>query len=319
MELAPLVWSDFNGAALPSGWAVTPWASGGGAVLSAGQLRVDGALVGTDGLYTPGRALEFVATFGSEGFQHAGLAVTFNEARWAIFSTGSGGALYARTHTGAVPTDTAAGRLVVEHAARFRIEWNAANVVFSIDGTVVATHDAVIADAMRPVVSDFAIGGQSLAVDALTFTPPVADSGVFVSRVLDAGMSAAWTSASWTVAQPAGTATSMSVRFGDTPQPDAGWTAFVSVRASGGALSQVSRYAQYQATLTSNGESTPSLADVTLNAGRGTPAVSVGDAIVAEGHAGTTTSSFTLTLPWPAASEVQVAYATVPGHGDRAD
>ena len=57
--------------------------------------------------FSAGLSLEFVGTFSNDGFEHAGLGVTLNETPWAIFSTGSGGALYARTHDGTTPTDTA--------------------------------------------------------------------------------------------------------------------------------------------------------------------------------------------------------------------
>ena len=314
VELGSSLGADFNGAAVPPGWTVSPWSVGGGAVVSAGQVVVDAALLHTDALYTPGRSVEFVATFGVEGFQHAGLAVTFNESRWAIFSTGGGGALYARTHTGAIPTDTLIPGTWLNAPHRYRIDWSATSVAFSIDGTLVATHGVAIVDPMRPVVSDFTAGAQALSVDWIELTPPYASQGTFTSRVLDAGMSASWTSASWTSTQPAGTSVSLGARFGNTPQPDATWTPLQAIPAPGASVAQVSRYVQYQAVLISSGSATPSLADVTLTAGHGgVPAISVGDAAVAEGQSGTAALTFTLTLPSPAASEVRVDYATSPG------
>ena len=70
------------------------------------MATVDGARLGTTATYTGGRSLEFVATFGTAGFQHVGFGVTLDAAPWAIFSTRDGGALYARTNTGATSTDT---------------------------------------------------------------------------------------------------------------------------------------------------------------------------------------------------------------------
>ena len=64
--------------------------------------------------------------------------------------------------------------------------------------SVVATHDVAIVDPMRPVVSDFTLGGQLLGVDWLELTPPYTAAATFTSRVLDAGMSAAWSTAAWT-------------------------------------------------------------------------------------------------------------------------
>ena len=86
--LAPTTGAEFTGNALPSGWHSTVWNSGGSATVANDQLTVDGASAGTDALFTPGRVLEFSATFSGAGFQHVGFGVTFNELLWAIFSTG---------------------------------------------------------------------------------------------------------------------------------------------------------------------------------------------------------------------------------------
>ena len=313
VELGAGVRADFNGPAIPAAWAIAPWSGAGTAALTAGQILVDGALVRTDALYSPGRFVEFVATFGTEGFQHAGLAVTFNEARWAIFSTGGGGALYARTHNGATPTDTEIPGSWLNASHRYRIDWNAGSVVFSIDGTAVATHAVAITDQMRPVVSDFTVSGQPLAVDWLEMTPPYATTATFTSRVLDAGQRVAWNQATWTASTPAATTVALAARFGDVAAPDGSWTSFAPLAVSGAAISQTSRYVQYRAALTSDGSATPSLADVTLAAGRTVPAVSVSDAVVTEGQAGTTTATFTVALPYAVTSEVRVDYATVAG------
>jgi ribosomal protein L35AE/L33A len=313
VELGSGIRTDFGGDVLPSGWTATPWGGGGAALVSGGQLVVDGALAATAMTYGPGRSLEFVSTFGSDGFQHVGYALSFNEDRWAIFSTGSGGELYARTHNGAAAINTPLSGSWLDAPHRFRIDWSSTEVIFLVDDVVVATHVTSITEAMRPVASDFAVGGQPVRVDWLGLTPPFAAAGIFTSRVLDAGLSASWTLASWTATHPAGAGSAIAVRFGDTPQPDETWTPFQPVAASGSALAQVSRYAQYQATLTSNGDATPSLADVTLTAGPGTPGLSVGDAIVTEGEAGTANLVFTVSLPWPTAAEVRVNYATASG------
>ncbi len=47
-----------------------------------------------------------MATFSWQGGQHVGFGLTLNETPWAIFSTGSGGTLYARTNNGSTSTDT---------------------------------------------------------------------------------------------------------------------------------------------------------------------------------------------------------------------
>jgi Glycosyl hydrolases family 16 len=54
---------------------------------------------------------------------------------------------------------------------RYRIDWQPTQVVFSIDGTVVATHAASIGVSLHPLVSDFTVGGGIPTVDSLEMTP----------------------------------------------------------------------------------------------------------------------------------------------------
>jgi hypothetical protein len=167
---------------------------------------------------------------------------------------------------------------------------------------------------MRPVISDFNVGGDAIAVDSLTMWPPYVPSGTFTSRVLDAGLSVSWTSAQWAATAPTGTSITMSARFGNTVVPDGSWTPFIALPQSGTALTQVSRYVQYQAVLTSTGQATPSLSDVTFVAGGfGLPSVSVNDAIVDEGNSATSNATFLLTLTSASSQEVRVSYTTANG------
>ena len=85
------------------------------------------------------------------GFQHVGFGVTLDAAPWAIFSTRDGGALYARTNTGATSTDTPIAGNWLSAPHRYRIDWTTSSVSFFIDGTLVATHAVTIADTMRPI------------------------------------------------------------------------------------------------------------------------------------------------------------------------
>src|SRR5215813_548051 len=64
--------TDFNGPTLPADWFSTAWSFGGTTTVTSGNLMVDGALTGTVAAYGPGRALEFVATFTSDLWQHIG-------------------------------------------------------------------------------------------------------------------------------------------------------------------------------------------------------------------------------------------------------
>ena len=85
--LKPTAGAEFSGTALPADWAGTPWSTGGAVTVAGGRLTVDNAFARTTALYTPGRSLEFVATFTGEQFQHAGFADDFNSALWVMFST----------------------------------------------------------------------------------------------------------------------------------------------------------------------------------------------------------------------------------------
>jgi len=97
--LKPQVGNEFTSSTLPSDWFQQVWSpiAGATAEVSGGKLSVDGALVGQNALYGPGRSLEFVATF-TDVFQHIGLGTDFNAAPWAMFNS-DGQQVYARTNT----------------------------------------------------------------------------------------------------------------------------------------------------------------------------------------------------------------------------
>ena len=106
--LGPTSGTEFSGSSLPADWASSIWNSGGGAIVSGGQLTVDGAFASTTSMFGPGRSLEFSATFGPAQFEHAGFAVDLNNVGlWAIFSTKDTTTdLYARTNNNGNLTDT---------------------------------------------------------------------------------------------------------------------------------------------------------------------------------------------------------------------
>ena len=96
--------------------------SGGTPVKLSGALVADGARVGTDASFGPGRSLEFAATFAAAPFQHVGFGVTYEGPPWAIFSTGAGGTtLLARSHDGATATDTPLGSALLGGPHRERV------------------------------------------------------------------------------------------------------------------------------------------------------------------------------------------------------
>src|SRR5262249_6387599 len=163
------------------------------------------------------------------------------DSSWAMFSTSDGTGLYART--GNVSTKIPGSWLGAFH--RYRIDWNATNAVYSIDGNVVVTHDVIVSTTMRPVFSDYTLDGRPIGISWLRMTP-YTSSGMFLSRVFDAAVSARWGVASWSAAVPVGTALQVSVRLGNTATPDGTWTAFTPLTTSGASISGNSRYLQYR-------------------------------------------------------------------------
>ena len=232
-------------------------------------MTVSGTRINPSGLYASGRSVEFSANFSGisgSGFQHVGFGNTFGQTPWMMFSTFTGGGIWARTNDGVFPAiDTPIAGTWLNALHRYRIDWNAANVVYWIDGVVVATHVRTVTGTLRPIISDFDVAGGTLSVDWLRMTPYTSPS-TFQSRVFDAGSAAIWTTATWTATEPAGTSVVISVRRGDTAVPDASWTAFAPLAGSGAAIGGTSRYIQYRAVLTSSAAGqTPALSDVTLS------------------------------------------------------
>ncbi len=262
--LAPAGGSEFPGSTLPADWSTTAWNAGGTATVANGALAVDGSRAGTIANFAAGRSVEFVATFSGAAFQHAGLADTLEGAPWALFSTFNGGALYARTNSGSASIDTPIPGSLLGAAHRFRIDWTATSVTYAVDGVLVATHAIAIGAPLRPMVSDFSVGGGSVSVDWMRLTPYAA-AGTFVSRVFDATQAVDWSSLSWTVETPSGTNAAFFARHGDTPVPDATWSAFAAIAQPGGLVGGRSRYAQYRVDLsTTDPSTTPAVDEVTI-------------------------------------------------------
>ena len=87
--LSPTVGTEFSGTTQPDGWGTVPW-TGGSATFNGAAATVDGARLATDASFTPGRSLEFVATFGAATFQHVGFGQLLENTSgeyWAMFGT----------------------------------------------------------------------------------------------------------------------------------------------------------------------------------------------------------------------------------------
>jgi hypothetical protein len=297
--------TQFDGTSLPPDWSTTAPAV---ATVGSGQLTVDGGFVGAQTLYSPGRSLEFVATFSGDPFQHVGFATDFS-GPWAIFSTGSGGALYARSNDGAgTAIDTLIPGSWLGTGHDFRIDWTASGTTYWIDGVQVAAHAISIATPLRPVVSDFNAGGGTVSVDWLRMSP-FSSAGTYISRVFDAGALVSWGSPSLAANTPAGTAATASVRTGNTPTPDATWTDFASAAGSG-----TFRYAQYRLDLTTTDPAqTPTVGSVTLATSN--PGVTFTDTTVADFDAGTPGTGILADDGPASAGPFTAVLVTGPAHG----
>ncbi|MCI0670803.1 MAG: cadherin-like domain-containing protein, partial [Myxococcaceae bacterium] len=269
VQLAAAAREDFLGSGLPPGWSSTSWGAGGAVVVGGGSATVDGASVGSVALYGPGRALEFVATFGGAPWQHVGFGQTLASASesWLLLSTiDTDSQLFARINNAGVSVDVPLPAGLVGSPHLFRIEWGASSVAFFVDGALVASRDVTLGADMRFIASDYFVGGASTSVDWVQ-VGPFFPSGVFLSRILDAGQSVTWDVLSWSATLPPGTGVTLEVRVGPTPVPDASWSAFTPV-AQGASVAQSGRYLQYRALLSTTDSSvTPSLQEVRL----GTP------------------------------------------------
>jgi hypothetical protein len=263
--LAPHTGTDFIDGKVPQGWTSATWKGGLLPKLGGGMARLDGARLAAALTFPPGRSLELVATFPNAGNIHAGFAVSLTSPPWAVFSTGQGNALYARTNIGSTNVDTVLEGNWLGEPHRFRIDWQPKAIVFSIDGTEVATHAAPMTTRMRPIVSDLTPGGDVFDVDWIRMTP-YALEGTFESRIFDAEVVVDWTTVYWLADEPAGTRVAVKVRGGNTPTPDSSWTPFTPVPTPGTALNRPFRYIQYRLELsTTERGQTPALRELTIN------------------------------------------------------
>jgi len=266
--VAPTLGEEFEGSAVPPPFTTTAWQTGGTAGVSGGALRVDGARVRTSSGYAPGRWIEFVATFRKGAAnQDVGLGSNNGGRPWAVFGTRGGGKLWARTAVNSsVATETDLGTVHLDVPRLFRITWTSTQVVFSVDGTVVATHTTSPTANLRPLASDRKVGGPQLQVDWLQMGPGLT-TGTFTSRVFDAGVvGARWGAIDWNAHLPPSSSFAVTVRTGSTPVPDSTWGAWTPV-GKGDDIGQIGRYAQYRVTLTRNGSgASPIWRDVMIRA-----------------------------------------------------
>jgi len=312
VTLAPAVNEEFSGSGLPAGWTSTNWVGGGTAGASGGVLTVSGAAASTSATFSgPGRSLEFVATFLADAFQNVGFATdgAFGT-NWITFGTGgAGNGVYARSSNG---TELLISAALLGTPHRYRIDWNALDFTFFVDGTQVKVIPVALGGSLLPIVSDFSLNGLPLAVDWLRLTD-YAPLGSYTSRVFDSGGTSTWGAASWTATLPGGTTLGMFQRHGPTPTPDDFWTLFTAIGPSGSIVGGSGRYLQYRADLTTSVTTATPVLDEIEFACTSTPDLTppvISSIVATPGPVGTT-ASITWTTDEPATSHVD--YGLSPG------
>lgn len=133
--------------------------------VTSGTLTLSGSRFGTVGTFAAPSAIEFTATFDGGPYQHAGLGLLYDDLPWAIFSTSGGDQLRAATSN----TVTQLSSSLLGSPHRYRVEWTADTVTYSVDGALVAQHPAPQVGAMRPL---FCAVGGTLVVTGLVLTLP---------------------------------------------------------------------------------------------------------------------------------------------------
>ena len=250
LMLMPVESHDFGGDALPGDW-YTYFNPGGSAVVGGGVLTLDGGRVAPAPLYAPERSIEFRALFRNVSNQHAGFGETYTELHWAMFSTRSGGALYARSREEGTFTDESIGSGYFDAYHVYRVDWYADHVEFFVDGAPVANHPLAVTSSLRPLFNDSTADGTDIEVDWFRMTP-YAPSGSYESAVQDAGETVIWDTVDWSGSEPPGTSLLIAARCGHTPLPDASWSDYTVIPAPGSTLGIATRYLQYRVDLDSS-------------------------------------------------------------------
>jgi hypothetical protein len=265
ITLAPAEGAEFQGANPPNGWTASTL-TGGSVALANGIVTIDGAAVMSPAAYGAGRSLEFVAKFTGPN-QNVGFATTAALASpFLTFGVKADGQLYARSVAEGKTLETAIPGTWLGAPHRFRIDWTASAVAYSIDGAQKVSHAIAFktTTTMKLAIVDSAANATAVMVDWIRMSPYAA-SGVYHSGIYDAGATVAWQNVTWVADMFPGTNLVVDVRTGDTPTPDATWTPFRAV-ANGAAITSSGRYAQFRLTLSTTAPTaTPAVKEVVLN------------------------------------------------------
>jgi hypothetical protein len=264
LSLRPSISDEFNASNLTSTWNTTTWQPNGQLAIQQGSLILDGSAIFSSQSVSSGQFIEGKVLFTGGPYQHFGVAQDLVNSRWAIFSTGSGGSLLARTAISnrAINTTIPGNWFGQYHV--YRIEWLSNQVLYYIDGTLVAAHNISISEPLRVTASDYTTENSPLMVDWIR-AGSYANSGRYFSAILDAGTDAYWTAVSWSANLPHNTSLEISIRAGPTPHVDSSWSDFFAINTVGANPGLFGRYAQYRIAFnTTDPVRSPILHDISL-------------------------------------------------------
>lgn len=184
---------DFDGSALPPAWNSYGWDTGGSAIVSGGEVQLNGFAIASDTMYAPGTRLTMNATFTADAIQ----AIGFSR-NWATTDPdpqfySDGVDLYAFVQAGNQQVIPGAWH-GSEH--EYRIDFNATWADFSIDGTYITSLPLQEHLTRRIHLLDTTTAGTGLRVSSVRVGPKDA---TISTTYPGPGLPSGWTSKPWAI------------------------------------------------------------------------------------------------------------------------
>ena len=270
--IQPTLRDDFEAPISPYVYPFAKWQSGTyGAssftpTLTGTNIKVysspDGAFLDTVSTNVQ-KTIEFKAQFTTNSFQHIGFVSDENFNDYRMFSTKNQGStpghLFARDSDNG-DIDLGTGYLGAYHL--YKIDWNAIDTKFYIDGSLVATRGVTSAP-MRFFASnnDTSIGSD-MRIDSVRIIE-YPTSGTYTSCALDSStVNANWGVITFNTTTPSGETVQLQTR---TSTDGLSWSSYSSVLTSGSTIpSPAGRYLQYKLTFAGDGTDTASLNNINI-------------------------------------------------------
>jgi hypothetical protein len=303
-------------------WSTGNYGTSPTITVSGGMLTITSSADLSGGAYVASQttqhygALEGRVQFSNGQSQHFGWADPPGFSNFAIFST------FNTTDTLYVRTLSAGGNNVVVQSPlittsqRLRIEWADAGagndlIRYLIDGTAVHTEtiSALSPTQMRATLSnDTQSAVKTLSADWIRYMPYAA-TGAYLSCPFNAMSNSiqTWGPISWTESKPTGTTLVVEVQTSDDAST---WSPLVAVANNTVPNIPDSKYIRYKVTLGTIDPAVTSKLNALSIGYADPPAISIGDASLAEGNSGAANMNFTVSLSGTSVQDVTVQYAT---------